>query len=107
MSSIFEEAFAKAQQREFEVFGVPAEYGQPGHAMQEITVCVQEYDTTIEQSPEVWVAAATIDVRSADVSEPKRGDIVVLDGTTYRVGEIVSRDGLGATLALTKQMVRV
>jgi len=32
---------------------------------------------------------------------------VILDGVTYQVGDILSRDSLGATLALTKQMVRV
>jgi hypothetical protein len=30
-----------------------------------------------------------------------------MDGVTYQVGDIVSRDELAATLALTKQMVRV
>ena len=106
MSSTFDQAFAGAQDRLFTVFGVPARYGQPGQTWQDITVCIQGYDTTIEQYPEVWVAAATIDVRSSEVSEPAQGDMVMLGGVTYQVGDILSRDGLGATLALTKQMAR-
>jgi hypothetical protein len=81
-------------------------------------VCIQGYDTTIEQYPEVWVAAATIDVRSSEVAEPKQGDTVffpdtddspsLLRGKTYQVGgQPVRQDPLSATLALTKQMVRI
>jgi hypothetical protein len=102
MTSTFDELFSPAQDRLYDVFGAQATYNGA-----EVTVCIQGYDTTIEQYPEVWVAAATIDVRSSEVAEPKQGDTVVLDGVTYQVGDIVSRDSLGATLALTKQMVRV
>ncbi len=102
MTSTFDQYFASAQDRLYDVFGVPATYNGT-----DITVCIQGYDTTIEQYPEVWVAAATIDVRSSEVAEPQQGDMVVLDGVTYQVGDILSRDSLGATLALTKQMVRV
>jgi hypothetical protein len=102
MTSTFDQHFASAQNRLFEVFGVPATYNGT-----DITVCIEGYDTTIEQYPEVWVAAATIDVRSSEVASPAVGDTVVLDGVTYQVGEIVRRDTMGAQLALTKQMVRI
>jgi len=100
--SKFDELFAPAQEQMFNIFSVPATYNGT-----EITVCIDNYDTTIEQYPEVWTAAATIQVRINDVAEPKKGDTVVLDETTYQVGDILIRDTLSATLALTKQMVRV
>lgn len=100
--SDFTQTFADAHDALYKFFGVPATYNGA-----EITVCVQGYDTQIEQYPEVWVAAATIDVRATDVPAPAIGDEVIMDGVTYQVGDIVSRDELAATLALTKQMVRV
>jgi hypothetical protein len=100
--SNFDQAFADAQDALYKFFGVPAIYNGA-----EITVCVQGYDTQVEQYPEVWVAAATIDIRAADVPAPKIGDTVVLDGDSYQVGEILSRDDLSATLALSREMVRI
>jgi hypothetical protein len=100
--SDFAQIFADAQDALYTYFGVPATYNGA-----DITVCVRGFDTQVEQYPEVWVAAATIDVRAADVPAPAIGDEVVMDGVTYQVGDIVSRDELAATLALTKQMVRV
>lgn len=100
--SEFDQTFSEPQDKIFEVFGVPATYNGA-----QITVCLQGYDIQVEQYPEVWVAAATVDVRAADVPVPKRGDTVVLDGDSYQVGDILSRDALAATLALTREMVRI
>lgn len=100
--SLFDDLFANSQERLFTVHGVTAIYDGT-----EITVCIQDYDVAQEEYSEVWVAAVTIDVRSVDVPEPKRGDTVMLEGERYQVGDIVNRDSLGATLALTKYMVKV
>lgn len=100
--STFDTVFKSAQDQLYEIFGTSATYNGS-----DIKVCVDNYDTTIEQYPEVWTAAATIQVRSSEVASPAIGDTVILNGTTYQVGEIVIRDTLSATLALTKQMVRI
>lgn len=117
MPSIFDQAFAPAQDRLFAIHGIPAQYGRPGHSYQNITVCIDGFDVNVEQYPEVWVAAATVQVRASEVAEPAVGDVVAFPdtenspvqvrGKTYQVGDIVDSDTLGSTLALSKQMVRI
>lgn len=103
MSSSFFDVFQGAQDILFDKFGTPATYNGV-----EVTICINGYDTTIEQYPEVWAAAATIDVRASDISgRPKVGDTVVFDSITYQVGDILRGDELSWTLALTKEMVRI
>jgi len=103
MTSIFDTAFANAQNKLFDTFGVIATYNST-----DITVCVESYDSAIEQYPQVSADSVVIQVRSSDVSDPSGSDTVTLDGTTYQVSHPpLRRDSLGSTLELTKQMVRL
>lgn len=103
MTSSIAQAFQQGQDAVFTAFGVAATYN--GNA---VTVCVNGYDTTIEQYPEVWAAAATVDIRASEITgRPAVGDTVVFDGTTYQVADVLRGDELSWTLALTKEMVRI
>lgn len=107
MPSVFNQAFAAAQDKLYATYGVDAKHRKPGGEWQDITLCVNGYDQTIEQYPEVWVASATVEIRSSEVAAPERGDEIELNSTTYHVAEVLHGDPLSWTLALTKQMVRI
>jgi len=102
MVSTFDQAFQNAQDKLYDINGISATYNS-----ESVTICLNGYDTTIEQYPEVWVAAATIEIRTSEIANPSRGDIVTFNGITYQVGEVLSGDNLHWVLALTKQMVRI
>ena len=93
-----------------DVFFNPEEFGRiVTYNGVDITAIVDSHDFGYEQYPEVRNAEVSLLVKSADVSDPKAGDSVILGEDTYQVYDPVERDPMGLffRLALGRQMVRI
>jgi hypothetical protein len=80
----------------FDDLGEPATYN--GTA---ITILVESYGQTAEQSPGIRMPDATVYVRGADVAQPKKNDTVAWGGSSYRVVGDPEADGQRTVWKLT------
>lgn len=81
-----------------EVFGVLGRSASYNGA--DVSIVVERYSQTVEQSPGLTLADAVIYVRGLDVPQPKKKDVVAWGGTSYLVVNVLEGDGQGLTWKL-------
>lgn len=83
--------------------------GEPGtYNGSPLTVLVESYGQTTEQTPGVRHLAAVAYVRAVDVAQPRRNDVLTFGGVSYLVTGDPEADGQRVTwkLSLTRRAVQ-
>lgn len=76
--------------------------GEPGtYNGSPVTVLVESYGQTTEQTPGVRLPDATVYVLAADVPQPKRKDVIAWGGVSYQVVAAPESDGQRVAWRLT------
>lgn len=97
--STFDDLFAPAQDKIYDVFGTSATYNGA-----EVTVCIDDNYNSSEGSPGIDSPFLVIRVRLDDISSPRAGDTVVVRGDTWHVSGRPEHDGLEWILTLELQV---
>jgi len=85
------------------VFGDVMSYTQEGEGTFDVSAVLRLDVETLDEQDQVSTRIHTLRIAHSDISvTPKRGDTVVYNGVTYKVGVRVADDGYSYTYEVTK-----